>query len=134
MILNDGLGSFDGGFHSVALIPGSHADFTETVDLFSPAVLATQVGADLYQTLLATFRFTAGAISGQTTLIQASDLAGTFDTVTFGGSIIDGQIVSSGVAQIQVGTAAVPEPSSLITFTLGMLALGCIGIRRTLRP
>jgi hypothetical protein len=134
VIPNDGSGAFDGGFQSIALVPGSYADLTESVDLFSPAVLGTQAGADLYQVLLGTFRFTAGAIVGQTTLIQASDIPGTLDTVTTSDSIIDGQILSSAVAQFQVGTAAVPEPSSVITLTLGMIALGCFGTtQRTLR-
>jgi hypothetical protein len=128
VILNDGSGGFGGSFQSITLSAGSHADITETVDLFSPAVLATSVGGNLYQILLGTFRFTAGAIDGQTTLIQAGDIPGASDTVTDSGLAIDGQIVSSAISRIQVNSASVPEPSSVVALAIGMLGLGCHGI------
>jgi hypothetical protein len=128
VILNDGSSGFGGSFQSITLSAGSHADITETVDLFNPAVLATSVGGDLYQILLGTFRFTAGAIDGQTTLIQAGDIPGASDTVTDSGLVIDGQIVSSAISRIQVGPASVPEPSSVIALAIGMIGLGCRGI------
>jgi PEP-CTERM motif len=128
VILNDGSAGFEGGFQSVTVAAGSHADITETVYLASPAVLATSVGEGLYQILLGTFRFTAGATDGQTTLIQATDIPNASETVTNDGLAIDDQIVSSAISGIQVGPASVPEPSSVIVLTIGMIGLGCRGI------
>lgn len=129
--LNDGPGAFSGGFQSTGLAAGSYAQLTETVDLFSPAVTATDLGGGLYQILLGTFRFTTGSIAGQTTLIEALDIPGSSDVITGSGSTLD-PLIAPGRAGIwvEVGTSAVPEPSSLLGLTIGMICAGGYAVAR----
>jgi hypothetical protein len=124
---NDGAGGFDGAFQSIDLVSGSHVDLTETTDLLSPAVLAEDLGGGVFQILLGTFRFVAGSIGGQTTLLRAEDIAAPFsDTITGGGEELD-VLIASGTASIRVSSvSAVPEPSSWVGLMLGLSGLGVL--------
>ncbi len=128
---NDGPGGFTGGFQSVSVTPGSHADLTETTEIGSPAVFATDLGGGLFQILIGSFRFTAGSIAGQTTSIQAGDIPGGNNEDWFTGSEqpLD-DLISPGTASIQVRGGAVPEPSSLVGLMLGLIGAGGYAIAR----
>ncbi len=132
--LNDGPGGFSGGSQSLVLNPGSFVDLTETVDVSSPAVTATDLGNGLFQILIGSFRFTAGSIAGQVTTIQAGDIPGTFqDWITGTGDVLD-PLLTAGTARIEVRGAAVPEPSGLIGLIVGFLCVGSYGIARRRQP
>ena len=130
---NDGPGGFSGGFQSVALMPGSYVHLTETVNLAAPAVIADDLGGGLYQIFIGSFRFTAGLIAGETTTIRAGDIPGASqDWITGTGDVLD-PMISAGTSTITVRGAAVPEPSSLIGLTIGLLGVGGYAIARRRR-
>ncbi len=129
---NDAPGGFV-GYQGAAVAPGSFADLSESIGILDSPVTATDLGGGLYRILIGTFRFTAGSIADQTTLIQATDIPGLSDTVTGGGADLD-SLISAGTASIEVRAGAVPEPSSWVAMALGVIGAGGYGLARRHRP
>ncbi len=124
---NDGSGGFTGGLYHLGVASGSYAELSETVGLSSPPIMGTDLGGGLFEILIGTFRFTAGSIAGQTTLIQAGDIPGFSEIVTNTGEVLDA-LIAPGTASIHVRGEAVPEPSSWIVLALGLIGVGGYGL------
>lgn len=98
------------------LVAGSSAGLVESVQIVSPAVFGTPVGANQFIIELGVFRFTAGNVAGETTFITAFDRSPADETVTgttF--TVLDG-LINTGSAQIHV--RSVPEPSSILLMAI----------------
>ena len=106
--------AWDAGTSSV-LVSGSNT-------LFNTSVLSINGIANLTAPLLlATYTFSATSIGTQTIQVSQQDPTSP-DFITINGNIVDPTNTPS--ATITVSPAVVPEPSSLILVTLGILAIG----------
>lgn len=127
---------------SATFLAAGSASLTENIGLRPDPVLATGTGP-LYDIFLGTFRFTAGALGGDTTLTgtrrtlgvpvgsSSQDLVG----ADFPPTVLD-DVVLTGTATIHVITPvhAVPQPASLMllaTASASLLGYGYCRRRRT---
>jgi hypothetical protein len=87
--------------------------------LLNPAVHGQEHSPGVYWVLLGTFRFTAGAIGGESTPIRATDYDPGFDdVVTVGMQVLDNRPIHDGTATI----TTTPEPGTMMMLAAAVLA------------
>jgi hypothetical protein len=95
--------------------------------LLNPEVTGEEYSDGVYRVFLGTFRFTAGNVPGESTLVRASDYDPGFADIVDGDlNVLDNSPVSEATAAIKV----VPEPGSLVLLAAGVLAGAVWRIRR----
>ena len=133
-VLGDSDISENAGFDYVdtAAALADHAELNELI-LFNDPVYGVENPTDTYRVLAGTFTFTAGSVTGEQTLIRATDLsAAQDDTLDSYGNVALDPFITDGTASINV----VPEPGSLALLLAGVLGLAllCVRTRLANRP
>jgi hypothetical protein len=117
--------AFDNTATVYDLVPATSAGFFSNVGV-SPLPASAVSAPSYHQVLLGTFTFTAGLNPGEITRLRATDFDATLeDNITNATFTVLDSLIADGTATITVsGVHAVPEPATLIVWSL----LSCMGL------
>jgi hypothetical protein len=108
-----------------SLSPGVSAGLVENVSLSNPTGVMATGGPTTFETFLGTFRFTAGDVGNELTLLRATDFSPGAETITN----LTGTALDARISDARATITVIPEPATVVLLALAVLVLLTSGLR-----